>query len=233
VFRFFLEKGQRFEIETLTPPPLGPVPLDPAVVVTGEFGESVASATGGAGDGRNVRLEGECRSTNWHRLVVSAEGAGVGAYQVAVRITDPLGGLSGWTEREFPDGGAEAMPEADADGDGLANLIEYALGRDPATYDRTDAFRATLDPAGGSAGAMVVEFEVPSPFASDINLQLEMSSSLAAPTWTSVAYKPVFGDWESPAALTRQWMREDLRRITIRVPGGPPQRFFRLRAIRN
>jgi hypothetical protein len=88
----------------------------------------------------------------------AAHPAAIGSYAVTVEISDPnyYGGASGtfeilaaregfasWRLDQFPaellaSGAADAL--ADPDGDGLANLAEYALGKDPLGADPPLAF---------------------------------------------------------------------------------------------
>ena len=233
-YRFFAEAGQHIRVETRTPSPHGSAPLDLAVKITESQGLEILKATAGAPDGHNVQASAPVRSTGWHRLVVSAQAPGSGGYRVAVELIDLLGGLGGWTDRHFPFGGEPALPSSDIDADGLPNLVEYALALNPAAFDSVAPIRVFPDLEATSDGAMVIEVDVPSPSPADIGLQLEMSSDLSAPAWVRVAHKPRLGDWQSPAPLTSQWLAEDRRRITVRIPrGATEQRFFRLRASRD
>lgn len=73
------------------------------------------------------------------------QGSASGSFVIAEPSTPELP-FTTWAENEFTSeqiGAGDSVPEADADGDGLANLAEYALGSDPNGFTAPPA--ATLD----------------------------------------------------------------------------------------
>jgi hypothetical protein len=85
-----------------------------------------------------------------------------------------------------------AAPAADADGDGVPNLLEFALGTDPKAPGGSAGINAPLanpaDYGWPDPGQRYLTFDIPrSPFALGVALGAEFSSSLTAGTWNPAA----------------------------------------------
>lgn len=124
-------------------------------------------------------------------------------------------------EREDPSIGGF---DSDPDGDGLANLIEYALGSDP----RSPA--ATGVTASLSGGALRLSFPR-SRYAADLVYTVEASSDLV--TWTALATASALGPWQNTggAQAIAQTVADDATwqvQVTDSAPASP-RRFLRLR----
>jgi len=79
-------------------------------------------------------------------------------------------------------------PGDDMDSDGMANLLEYALGSDPASGIQTPRFWLETDAATGRVDALVIR---PSNGRSDVNQQLETRADLRTGAWSAWAKTPV------------------------------------------
>ena len=120
-------------------------------------------------------------------------------------------GFAGWITGTFANGTVPAGlqgPADDPDGDGLDNLMEYAIeGLDPTVAD-------------GSAGAMAgttLTFAKRQPLAADITYAIEESTDLGlTDPWAEV----------TPTA-------NDDTTISYTLPGGPPKDFMRLKVTQN
>ena len=108
--------------------------------------------------------------------------------------------------------------EADPDGDGLRNLLEYAAGRDPLTADGNSALVTRWD---GETGRFVVRFEK-SPGVSDLAYGFEAWSGPGAGGTWSGAWLEVLTDNEAV-----------LEAADISAPSEAPSRMIRLRVTRQ
>jgi hypothetical protein len=92
---------------------------------------------------------------------------------------------------------AQPAPEADGDGDGLANLLEYAFGGDPATPSRFQPDGVPLDPRlSVDSGQASVTFPVREDAEiRGLTYQIEFSSTLGAGSW-SADPPPGFTFWD-------------------------------------
>lgn len=121
----------------------------------------------------------------------------------------PMGGFERWEA-------AAGLPvdqrgeSDDPDRDGLPNLLEYALGSNPANNDSSGILSILSSP-----GASLIEFPEAAQHAG-VTLELEATHDLGHPTWTSVATSAAAGHRRFTASLSDA----DLR-------------FFRLRAHRK
>ncbi len=85
-----------------------------------------------------------------------------------------------------------AAPAADADGDGVPNLLEFALGTDPKAPGGPPGINAPLanpaDYGWPDPGHRYLTFDIPrSPFALGVVLGAEFSSALTTGTWNPAA----------------------------------------------
>ena len=85
-----------------------------------------------------------------------------------------------------------AAPAADADGDGVPNLLEFALGTDPKALGGPTGINAPLanpaDYGWPDPGQRYLTFDIPrSPFALGVVLGAEFSSSLTIGAWNPAA----------------------------------------------
>lgn len=130
-----------------------------------------------------------------------------------IGITDPTT-LAGFLNRHFTASdqqpGGTGTPSADADNDGMANLVEYALGSDPRQF--TAAPAAFPTPDGFSLECSIARL------AGGVGLTPEWSDDLA--TWRAEGITTTIVE-ETPTARKV--------RFTI-APGAEGQRFLRLRA---
>lgn len=113
---------------------------------------------------------------------------------LAVNVwTDGAGSPAGYqtwlTTQGFPiRHAAEAQPLADADGDGIVNLLEYALGRDPWSAADNAATLIELVPAAAGEGAMKFRFRRA---AADVTYRVEWSSTLETNSWQTASWPMV------------------------------------------
>ncbi len=118
---------------------------------------------------------------------MTMRGQGPGAFdvlidEITISIVDdeaPLEGKAAWRLEHFgtEEDAGEAAMAADPDGDGVANLLEYALGGDPNTPDRS-VLPVTGTVTEDGIEYLTFSFERPSPAPEDIAYIPEASSDL-------------------------------------------------------
>ena len=144
-----------------------------------------------------------------HRTADAADEAGgvPATLTVTSRPEIPVGSFARWAAANTN----AASPAADPDGDGYDNLLEYALGLDPAVPNHGATPLAT--------GPTTLQLTYTRPAAvTDVSYQVEWAAALGA-TWSS-------------AGVTQQIISDDgvTRVIRATLPkGAGNQRFVRLR----
>lgn len=146
----------------------------------------------------------------YHYRVAITDGVGLGSIS-AVRSAQPVNSYAAWSANAFSGATDPSLvgATADPDGDGIANLLEYAFASDPLAGDSAaSAPRLTMN----DSGDLVFEFRR-AKAAADLVLVVQNSSDLA--TWTDSALVP---------ALVAQENTHDVWRVV--VPRGDAQRLF-------
>jgi diadenosine tetraphosphatase ApaH/serine/threonine PP2A family protein phosphatase len=216
-YSFHAVDGQTVALETVTPEGA----LDPALTLYGPDGRVAARDANGAADGRNARLSCAISATGRWKVRVMAESDVPGGYLVQARLTSPGPDFTGWLAgRSRKESG---LPD-DADGDGVPDVVTYALTPHG------------VEPNGGGlrvtavAGASVVRLTAPQPMRQGVTLAVETATTLQG-VWTAVLERRPFGAWRSPAGLTISTgpATDGLQWIQV-VIGGGTKRFYRLRS---
>ena len=137
------------------------------------------------------------------------------AYSIPVNA-----GYSAWQLARFGagGGGAATLPEEDADGDGIVNLLEYTLNSNPLSAVTAD--RPTVAKTGT---AMTFSF-TRNVDATDITLRVEATSNLTLTPWSPVATWSQASGWSavSPATVT-----DIAGAVSVTEPAAGP-RFYRI-----
>ena len=110
-------------------------------------------------------------------------------------------------------------PAADLDGDGLCNLVEYALGLDPSSPSKTPAATIETDRPGGQR-LLTLRYALDSSRV-DVRVEVQVSTDLSAGSWTNAGVEDDLlsndGRFEHRVAKTplnrdRQFLRLAVRR---------------------
>jgi hypothetical protein len=107
--------------------------------------------------------------------------------------------LHTWRESYFPDRDALSIPLADADGDGVSNLLEYVFDTPPlspgtpgAASPLPQAARVNDNPL--LMDRIALQFSIPDPAPGDLTHVVEAATSLNGP-WSTVASKTGNAPW--------------------------------------
>lgn len=87
--------------------------------------------------------------------------------------------------------GAAATPQADLDGDGAVNLLEYAFGKDPTAADGSGITSGTAEANGVKYLSLSYTRPVGDDAPSDLVYSAERASSLASPDWSASSTRVV------------------------------------------
>jgi len=159
-------------------------------------------------------------------------------------ISAPANGYYTWRETNFPDHGANSVQNTDADGDGVPNLVEYALARSPLSGTGSNGVAAL--PKGSTAnanslltGRLSLTCDLPEPAETDIIYTVEVSSTLTG-SFTTLATKTGTGAWTWTAGGTSRIVAGTTSggRATTTIGdtqliSAGPRRFLRLRTAIN
>ena len=217
-YAFYADAGESVEFTTFT----SHAAFDPRLTLYDPDGR-VAGRDRNSADGRNARLSCALTRRGRWKLCIAAESFVPGGYQIQARLFRPGPGYQKWATRLPRESSA---PEADSDGDGVPNLITYAMTPHGGTFTGA-AMQFTATP-----GAAVVRVPVPAVMRQGVTLVLESSPDPAAAVWAIQAVRRPFEAWISRAnaSLTLFPLTLDRQLLQVAMPSGRGRRFFRLRA---
>ncbi|MBX7207838.1 MAG: hypothetical protein K1X78_05995 [Verrucomicrobiaceae bacterium] len=156
--------------------------------------------------------------------VASGSGPGGGGVVFRLTITSPM---SDWKLANLGD--ANAPDLGDADHDGIANVLEYALVTSPTTPDSSSQPAATVVTFPDDTRlSMIVPRD---PARADITIIVEASSTLLPASWTTLATSTNGGVFTGPGYYSGDSATAGVKLVTIRdvVSAGPTPRFMRVR----
>jgi hypothetical protein len=105
-----------------------------------------------------------------------------------------LAGWPAWQLAKFSAGSASCLPSRDPDGDGVPNVFEYVLGRDPSSAVGSDG-AAALPKGVVSSGRFWLRLDLPEPSVFDVNCVVQGRTNLLSGTWTDLARKNGTNAW--------------------------------------
>ena len=101
-------------------------------------------------------------------------------------------GFAQWQSTYFPNGGLSALPDRDPDGDGISNIVEYAMGRAPSSGLNGNG---AIGRAVNQSGRSWLHLDLPEPAMPDVNYVVQGTTGLNG-SWTDLARKNGAGAWQ-------------------------------------
>ncbi len=115
----------------------------------------------------------------------------------------------------------EGADDADWDGDGEKNLMEYAVGRSPVWYDSNSVYKVAIEELVGSNRFVTVRYRVPNPAPDDVTVAVEVATNLMDGVWQQTLV---------PVERVESNGMDIIRLRTAEPAGVMKEGFFRLRA---
>jgi hypothetical protein len=122
----------------------------------------------------------------------------------------PAAGFPAWQLANFPAGGVDALGKSDPDLDGVANAVEYALGRNPKAAAGIDG-AAQLPAATIITNRVWLRLNLPEPAPFDAVYSVRGATN-ATGTWITLATKTGTNAW--------QWVGGGVSRMNIGSTSG-------------
>ena len=162
---------------------------DPAPSLYGNPAYSIQLANSNAVSSTGAVLDSVWEApTGYHRLgeVLTVDAVATNAPSIGPKI--PVLNYSAiaetydtWRARNFPANSAAGAPDADPDGDGRINLLEYAVGSDPNVFDNDSCPKISFQDE-----ALILSVGK-GPGVKDVDYEIESSSNLASANWSTSA----------------------------------------------
>lgn len=170
-----------------------------ASTTTFEYGTNVPYAgstslatvlNGNTANDVSITLTGLTPGATYHYRLVATNAAGANSGS-DIAFTTPVAALDVWRMQTFAtyENSGVAADAADADGDGIANLAEFALGLNPKRSDVTSVPQARI-----ADGKLTLSFAQPAGV-SGIAYGAEASETLLPGSWTDVANTGVWPNY--------------------------------------
>lgn len=206
--------------------------------MTGSGLETLVSLTGAAGAapgvvaadlGSGVEWTGGVAAGADGTLCVVAAGGGSGGGGVAFTLTVPSP-IVDWKQTMLGD--PNAPDDGDPDFDGVINLVEYALGMNPAVADATSQPQPMI--LSYPEGERLAIFLHRDPAHDDITVTVEVSSTLLDP-WTVIAESVAGQPFTGPGVVGGDSATPGIKTVEIRdlfQVGSSSKRFLRIRVTR-
>lgn len=219
-----VQPGRTYRLYTTTPQPPGSLTstVNPALEVRDHLNATVASDLSSAADARNASLNftvpliPDCppEGCAW-TVKVYNETAGSGEYLLHVtEAPGPVDEYNTWAALNLPAG--QRAYDADPDFDGAPNLMEFLAQSPPA---QRGSAPLSLQPGGDLRIHLPANWETP------VLATIEVTSSLASNSWTTVASHDGSGIWTGPGPLPASAPGGG---FLVTMPAAAP-RFYRLR----
>lgn len=149
---------------------------------------------------------------------------------VQMRIDSPL---DTWTRGYFTEPELEdpmlSAPDADADGDGVANALEFVFGRHPRTYTPEPPCTPSVAEAQGGGRVVRFTFVRAAALTEGTALVVETSPDLMPGSWQPVATKNQSAPWTGSATVTETTLPDTRVQVVVELPApATGQAFMRL-----
>lgn len=212
------------------------------------YGDGFYFTAGIDQDASNARVDVLSQDgVNWYQFAASATsdrngavffnhtfitvGAGGSIWQSGSTV--PATGFAAWQTTQFPNGGLPALTNRDPDNDGVSNMVEYALSRNPSSATGTDG-PAGVGYAVNQSSRTWLHLDMPEPAMSDVTYTVQGTTTLGG-TWSNLASKTGTGAWTWSGGGTSRLSLGSLSsgRIPVEVgmpdsANGQPRYFLRL-----
>ena len=180
-----------------------------------------AATTNGTAYEYRVRSLNTAGASAWSSIATGTAGGSTGPF------TEGLSGFAAWMRFSSTPVEGDTAPAADADGDGLANILEYALGTSAAAF-QVPVIPGEIETAGGRFLTLTFQRRLD---VTDVILVVEASDTLTGP-WTVIdPLQP-----HHQAAAHTGLPAPGWQTLTIKDPvpaGEGAHRFMRLRVIQK
>lgn len=153
----------------------------------------------------------------------------VGA-DVRIRVDRPvdLWVQAHFTEEEIADPAIGGI-EADVDGDGVANGLEFVFGRNPRTHTHEPPCTPSIAEASGGVRVVRFTFVRAAALPEDTVLTVEASPSLMPDSWQPVATRTQLDPWSGSATVSESTLPDNRVQVVVELPApASGQTFMRL-----